>query len=77
VTTRAGATGYPRASKARTYAAARFDVPAGATAMVKTKLKPPGRKLTRANPSVEVWANLTVKSGGKKILVSGQITLSH
>jgi hypothetical protein len=67
----------PLANKPRTYAVGRFDVPAGATAMVAAKLKPPGRKLTRLNPSVQVWANVTLTSGGKTTVVSRQITLTH
>jgi hypothetical protein len=66
-----------RAKKPRTYAAGHFDVPAGATAMVAAKLKPAGRKLTRLNPSVQVWANVTLTSGGKTTTVSRQITLTH
>jgi hypothetical protein len=67
----------PLANKARTYAAGRFHVPAGATATVAAKLKPPGRRLTRLNPSVRVWANVTLTNGGKTIVVSRQITLTH
>ena len=65
------------AKKARTYAVGRFDLPAGATAFVGAKLKPPGRKLTRVNPAVQVWANVTLTGGGTKTVVSKQITLSH
>jgi hypothetical protein len=67
----------PIANKPRTYAAGRFHVPAGATAKVAVKLKPSGRKLTRLNPSIDVWANVTVRSDGKTTVVSRQITLTH
>jgi hypothetical protein len=67
----------PRAKKLKTYGAGRLDIPAGSSAMLAAKLKPPGKKLVRLNPTVQVWANVTIKSGGKTTVVAKQITLTH
>jgi hypothetical protein len=67
----------PAAKRVITYGRGSFNVAAGASGMVSTRLKPLARRLTRRHRTLQVWANMTVTSTSPAQVVSGQLTLSR
>jgi hypothetical protein len=66
-----------RAARLVTYAAGRFKLAGGQTGTVKARLRPKGRRLSRAQPSATVWANVTFTGSKPAQVISAQVTLSR
>ncbi len=67
----------PAASHLITYGRGSFNLPAQASGMVSTRLKPLARRLTRRHRTLRVWVNMTLTSTNPSQVLSGQITLSR